>query len=253
MPRLAGCAILPVTFPFTAVMCDGTNRQIQIGTSEWPLVDPAAANASNEVIIPLCTTGPGAVGWIDFGCGGNLSQSITNPCNGPVPIPSWIHTSPGNPNNVDSEVNSYAGPVLTVPDDSIVLIPINDNTCNTDPGANQPNCPGGNGSGNGKNFYYHIPYFAGFMIDHAYIQGNNRTPCNNPPGNPSSGATARRAASRAGSSATSPGAASAPARPVRRTRPPSESSSSASSSRDDAPHPGREAGVRSRAGPHWAG
>ena len=40
-PASAGCPILPVTFPFTAVMCDGTNRQIQIGTSEWPLVDPA--------------------------------------------------------------------------------------------------------------------------------------------------------------------------------------------------------------------
>jgi Flp pilus assembly protein TadG len=186
-PASAGCPVLPVTFPFTAVMCDGTNRQIQIGTSEWPLVDPAAANASNEVIIPLCTTGPGAVGWIDYGCGGNLAQSITNPCAASIPIPSWIHTSSGNPNNVDSEVNSYAGPVLTVPDDTIVLIPINDNTCNTDPGANQPNCPGGNGSGNGQNFYYHIPYFAGFMIDRAYIQGNNRTPCNNPPGNPSSG------------------------------------------------------------------
>ena len=88
---------------------------------------------------------------------------------------------------MDSEINGFAGPVLGGGGQHLVIIPINDNTCNTDPGANQPNCPGGNGSGNGNNFYYHIPYFAGFMIDRAYIQGNNRTPCNNPPGNPSSG------------------------------------------------------------------
>ncbi len=186
-PASQGCGILPVTFPRLAVTCDGTNRQIQIGTSDWPLVDPATANASNEVIVPLCTTGPGSVGWLDYGCGGNLSSTITNPCNISIEIPSWIQTSTGNPNNVESEVNTYAGPQLTVPDDSIVMIPINDNTCRTNPGNSNPTCPGGNGSGNGNNFYYHIPYFAGFMIDRAYIQGNNTATCNNPPGGPVSG------------------------------------------------------------------
>ncbi len=188
----AGCALLPVTFPTISVVCDGTNRQIQIGTAEWPLVQvdnpgaPNYATANNEVIIPLCTTGPGAVGWLDFGCG-NLANEIDNPCNISIPIPTWLHTQPGNTNSLDTHLNQFAGPLLGVPDDSIVMIPLNDNTCNTKPPDSQPDCPGGNGSGNGNNFYYHIPKFAGFMIDRAYTSGNNPPECNANPGNPKVG------------------------------------------------------------------
>jgi Flp pilus assembly protein TadG len=188
-PASSGCAVLPVTFPTISVVCDGTNRQIQVGTSEWPLVqvtDPAAPNyasTSNEVIVPLCTTGPGAVGWLDFGCG-NLSNEINNPCNISIPIPTWLHTEPGNTNSLDNDLAQFSGPQLGVPDDSIVLIPLNDNTCNTKPPDNQPDCPGGNGSGNGNNFYYHIPKFAGFMVDHVYTSGNNPPECNSAPGSP---------------------------------------------------------------------
>ena len=184
----AGCAVLPVTFPITSVICDGTNRQIQIGV-DWPVVqtvDPSASNyatTANEAIIPLCTVGPGAVGWLDLGCG-NLSTTISNPCNFSIPIPSWIQTQPGNTNALDGDLNVYAGPILGVPDDSIVLIPINDNTCNTNPGNSVYDCPGGNGSGNGNNFYYHIPKFATFMVDRVYTGANNPPECNSAPGTP---------------------------------------------------------------------
>ena len=36
--------------------------------------------------------------------------------------------------------------------------------------------------GNGNNLYYHIIKFAGFLLDHAYIQGNNGPACNSAPG-----------------------------------------------------------------------
>lgn len=180
----SGCGLLPVTFPLTITACDGTNQQVQIGSAQYPIVDPSTANPSNEVIIPICSAGPGAVGWLDFGCG-NLASTISNPCDVSFPLPTWMHTEPGNTNSLDDTINGlFAGPLLGVPDDSQVTIPINDNTCNTDPGANQPTCPGGNGSGNGNNFYYHIPKIASFMLDRVYTSGSNSAECNVAPGQP---------------------------------------------------------------------
>ena len=38
------------------------------------------------------------------------------------------------------------------------------------------------------NLWYHIPRFAEFLLDHAYIQGNNNVECNSEPGTPFIGA-----------------------------------------------------------------
>jgi Flp pilus assembly protein TadG len=188
----SGCGLLPVTFPLTLTACDGTNNQVQIGSAQYPIVDPASANASNEVIVPICSSGPGAVGWLDFGCG-NLATTISNPCDVSFPLPSWLHTEPGNTNSLDDTLNGlFAGPVIGVADDSQVTIPINDNTCNTNPGDSVFTCPGGDGSGNGNNFYYHVPKVASFMVDQVYTSGSNSPECNVAPGSPfigGSGAT----------------------------------------------------------------
>jgi hypothetical protein len=189
-PADAGCAILPVTFPLTAVICDGTHQQIQIGTEQWPIVqvtDPTAQNyatSSNEVIVPLCTTEDGSVGWLDLGCG-NLSNTITTPCNASIPIPAWVHSQTGNVNNLGDELNDFAGPVIGTADDSVVLLPINDNTCSGQPADNDPTCEpiDDEGSGNGNNTYYHVPKFAGFMVDQVYVQGND-VECKQGPGQP---------------------------------------------------------------------
>ena len=135
------------------------------------------ATTSNEAIVPLCQNGPGAVGWLDFGCG-NLSTQISHPCNTSFDIPTWIQTTPGNPNNVDSEMNAYDGQIVT--------LPLFDGTCKTaPPGTALGDCTSGQGVGN--NTYYHIPYFVGFLLDHAYIQGNNHPECNSAPGKPLAG------------------------------------------------------------------
>lgn len=182
-----GCGLLPVTFPVTLTVCDGTNRQIQIGTPEYPLVGVTEANSSNEVIVPICSSGPGAVGWLDYGCG-NLAETISNPCDVSFPLPTWLHTEPGNTNSLDDLLNGmYAGPQIGVADDAQVTIPMNDNTCNTDPGDDVFDCPGGNGSGNGNNFYYHVPKIASFMLDQAYTSGSNPAECNQAPGSPGIG------------------------------------------------------------------
>ena len=203
-----GCAALPVTFPLTAVTCDGQNRQLQFPSTEWPLVQVTNPNpgpgelpyasTANEAIIPLCEVGPGAVGWLDFGCAPNLAETIERPCSPSFDIPDWLHTQPGNTNSLDGVLNTYAGPELGKPDDGQILIPINDNTCmdnpnnNELPGVDDPKCPGDgdgslNGSGNGNNFYYHISKWTNFMVDRVYTGGSNPVECSQAPGYPPSG------------------------------------------------------------------
>ena len=69
-------AVLPVTFPVSIDNCDNTGAIVP-GTGLWPVVDPAAADASNEAIVPLCKVAPGAVGWPDLGAG-TLPRRISN-------------------------------------------------------------------------------------------------------------------------------------------------------------------------------
>ncbi len=175
-PADAGCAVVPVTFSINISDCT-SNGNITIGSNIWPLVSIDTATADKgvgnyEAIVPLCKVGPGGVGWLDMGCGGNLSSQITAPCNKAFDIPTWLHTSPGNPNSVESEMNTYQ--------DKVILIPLFDGTCRSVPTSGLlPDCTD---PGNGNNLYYHIPKFAGFLLDQAYIQGNNRPACNSAPG-----------------------------------------------------------------------
>ena len=141
-PATQGCGVLPLTVPYTTVTCDGQNRQI-IGEGQWPLLNLEAGDvpsASNEVVIPLCTTQNGSVGWIDYGCASNLAQMIDNPCNTYINIPSWLHTQTGNVNSLEDNLNQYSGPNVGVAEDAdqVLLIPIHDNTCRAE--QPEPSC-----------------------------------------------------------------------------------------------------------------
>ncbi|MGZ8715222.1 MAG: pilus assembly protein TadG-related protein [Mycobacterium sp.] len=171
-----GCGTLPVVFSIPIITCDGTNRPLRVGGVYTSIGDPLLATAANESIVPLCKTGPGGVGWIDMpGCTGNLSNQIWPPCSAGFRLPTWLHTSSGNPNNVENVINThYAG--------TIVLIPMFDSTCRDIPSTGLPaDCTD---PGNGNNLYYHIPQVAPFLLDHAYIQGNNHPQCDSDPGGP---------------------------------------------------------------------
>jgi hypothetical protein len=171
-----GCGTLPVVFSIPIIACDGTNRPFTVGGEYTSIGDPQDATAGNESIVPLCTTGPGGVGWIDMpGCTGNLSNQIWPPCGSGFDLPAWLHTSTGNPNNVENVINThYAG--------TIILIPMFDSTCRDVPSTGLPaDCTD---PGNGNNLYYHIPQVAPFLLDHAYIQGNNHPECNSGDGQP---------------------------------------------------------------------
>jgi hypothetical protein len=189
-PAIDGCAVLPVTFPRTVDTCDGTNTRI-IGDAEWTILDEdATLDASNLSIVPLCKKGPGAVGWLDFGCG-NLASHITNPCNTFIPIPAWLDTSPGNPNCCEGELEAYSGSQPGVPEDEdlVVYIPIHDYTCEQDHADPEPitACSAHpDWSGRGNSFHYHIPYWVGFKLDGPFVSGSD-SECNQLPGNPPAG------------------------------------------------------------------
>jgi hypothetical protein len=179
------CAFLPVTFPVKVELCDGTNRSFDIGT-DWVTVplDTALADGSGryESIIPLCSNGPGDVGWLDFGeiaaeqgisCGNNLSQWIWPSCPIALPVPDWYHAQTGNTNATDNDLSHYIG--------QVVMIPLFDGTCRDDPSPGT--CPVGQ-EGNGSNFWYHIPKVAAFLLDYVDVQGGNNSACNSSPGQP---------------------------------------------------------------------
>ena len=199
-----GCALLPVTFSVQPNTCDGSGDATYSGAA-WLPSQPAGPpyTSSNEVILSLCKKGEGAFGWLDFGCG-NLASQISSPCNGPIYFPTWLAAQPGNPNNVENAINVYAGNVVGTYEASVdqeVLIPFFDAVCNEDrPGAEPPNPPNdeppifgnppfpgvcaNNPNGGGNNRHYHVKYFIGFILDHAYVQGNNFPACNAAPGAP---------------------------------------------------------------------
>jgi len=167
---------IPVTFSIPIITCDGTSRPLKIGGEYTSIGDPSQATAANESIVPLCNTGPGGVGWLTMpGCSQNLNQSIYPPCATGFTIPTWLKTNPGDPNNVENTINThYAG--------QIVLVPMFDATCRDIPSTGQPaDCTD---PGNGNNLYYHVPQVAPFLLDRAYIQGNNHPECNSAPGHP---------------------------------------------------------------------
>lgn len=173
-----GCGLLPVTFPVAISACAPPHTTTSIGAGDYTLVAADNRTASNESIVPLCTTDPGSVGWLDLGTG-NLAEQVSTPNHGSFDLPTWLQTQTGNVNALENEINNlYAG--------KIILIPMFDGTCRSQPtGGNLGDCPAGDvGVGVGNNTWYHIPKFTGFFLDHAYVSGNDHGNCNSAPGSP---------------------------------------------------------------------
>ena len=181
-PAGAICPMVPVTIAITTDICDGSGKAV-VGSSLWPIVDPADADSTNEANVALCKTGPGSFGGLDLGGPGcDMKDNFALPCEASVPIPAWVQTSTGNIKTHIEGLNQYAGPLLGVADDQIVLIPMHDNTCKSDPPDSVlPPCSDGDWSGVGNNTYYHVPYFTGFMVDRAF---DTIGPCDAAPGQP---------------------------------------------------------------------
>lgn len=176
-----GCGVLPITFPVTALSCDGTNNPVP--------VDPPQYWGLNQLyVVPLCSTGPGNVGWLDWtppaGGTSELADSIENPNNPYLAWPAWYFVSQtGNINaaQVENAINdTWAG--------EAVFLPEFDGTCNTEPSNDElSGCPPPNVGGNGQNQWYHFAAVSSFRFcdddiaactsagftQGAYITGNN--------------------------------------------------------------------------------
>ena len=184
-PADVPCGFLPVTFPTLLTLCDGSNKQVGQGTG-WPYqTAQLPLNGANEVILPLCTTGPGSVGWLDIephdpSCTGGGTQllacDISTPGNKALDLPVWVHTVTGNTNSVQVQdaLNAFEGKTVQIPFYDCVKNDVGQ----VHPG---PVCPTPPETATGNNLYYRITSTVNFVLDHAYIQGNNPE-CNLPPG-----------------------------------------------------------------------
>ncbi|TAK00728.1 MAG: hypothetical protein EPO36_07615 [Chloroflexota bacterium] len=156
-PADAGCGVWPVTVPVTTVFCDGNGDPV-LSSDYWP-------KDGTIVEVPLCRSGPGNVGWLDFhppaGGASELADTILNPDNDSIKIPDWYFVAQtGNVNSAQVE------DALRTYQDDLVLLPLFSDTCNIDPGDNPGGplpCPG-NQHGNGQNLYYLFQAYAGFRV-----------------------------------------------------------------------------------------
>jgi hypothetical protein len=194
------CAFIPVTFPTSLTDCLGNGSQTAFGSGgAYSLViPPAVPQASNEVIIPLCGTSNGSVGWLDIqpdnpACVGNgaaeLACNITSPVRQALPLPIWIHTRTGNTNSVQVQnaMDAFSGSVVGTYEpglDKIVQIPLYECIDNDIPQISPgPACPNPVVTGVGSHTSYRIVAVAAMILDHSYIQNSNPE-CNQLPGSP---------------------------------------------------------------------
>ncbi len=179
-PASSGCAVLPVTFPVSIVTCDGSGDAVL----EANLY---TKNTATPYVIPLCKNNAGNVGWLDwtspYGGKSELADSIENPNNPGIPVPTWLQVAEtGNVNSAPVE------DALRTWDGAVVLIPQFDGTCKVAPtGTGLGGCsdPGGSGS----NQWYHLPQFAAFQFCGgtpnwctgyefgSYVNGTNKAVC----------------------------------------------------------------------------
>lgn len=187
-----GCLILPVTVPTTVLGCDGNNDPAPVSPATlWPA-------PSSVMSVPLCKSGPGNVGWIDWTptAGGTqeLEEAILHPSNIALTWPGWYYiTATGNVNskNIEDALNTYKG--------QNVQFPQFDATCDAQPsGPGINDCPAGHVGGNGSNQWYHLAGMSTFQFctddgsmpecttaggspknftQGAYVNGNNSSVC----------------------------------------------------------------------------
>ena len=191
----SACGLLPIAIPVDMMTCE-SHKNVVDSYAPWP------ADGHTVSVIPLCSNAPGNVGWLDWtppsGGTSELINTIQNPNNPAVPLPSWQYvTSTGNVNSqqLESAVRHYDGQIVLVPQFDLTCNPGNGNSPDsTQPAINtSPNygCPIGGLGGNGQNQWYRMPSFAHLQLcirtdpecaaqgyDHgAYLNGNDATIC----------------------------------------------------------------------------
>lgn len=189
--------LLPITFPILLTQCEpgGGSSKLYFpddGASppgmEWPF------GPANRIAIPLCSNGPGNVGWIDWtptaGGAAEVAASIRGADSPPISTPRWYYiTQTGAIASLDDDMDIWEGKDVTFPifyaqaddpstgpDESLI------GTCDAEPrGAKDDlgDCPAADIGANGPGWYFLVGLGV-FHLEHAYIQGNFEAECDDP-------------------------------------------------------------------------
>jgi hypothetical protein len=153
---------LPFTPPVNIVI-DCENDGDPIWEDPNPGEDGNPWETGETYVIPLCSSGPGNVGWLDFappsGGTSELIEAIypgrVNPPFESVPTWEWM-VEPGNAaaGGIEDALRMYNG--------MTVLIPIYDATCDVMPATPESPCPAD--PGHGTPMVYHFPTIAAFEL-----------------------------------------------------------------------------------------
>ena len=162
---VGGASVIPVTFPVLYTQCDGNDLVVN---GNWPV------GPSNVTVVPMCSNGPGNVGWIDWtptgGGASELATAITTPSNPPITTPKWYwvtQTGSISSGQVQNAMESWIGKDVLLPifyADEPDPLP---GTCNSTPGGTQTllsDCPIADRGGNGSNQWYYFVTFASFHL-----------------------------------------------------------------------------------------
>jgi Putative Flp pilus-assembly TadE/G-like len=188
--------LIPLTFPILLTECTtggGSSKLVfpDDGTPplglEWPF------GPENRIAIPLCSNGPGNVGWIDWSGGGGGAAEVADYIRGVKPNPSistphWYEvTETGAITSLDDDMDIWEGKDITIPifhaeadDPGTVANEELKGTCDAEPTGTKDllnDCPAGDIGANGQGWYF-LTSFGVFHLEHAYIQGNFQSECN---------------------------------------------------------------------------
>jgi Flp pilus assembly protein TadG len=181
----AYCVVLPIAVWYNHYHCDEQNGFVDDGTP-WQL-DDGTQNADLKSIIPLCKTGAGDVGWIQWpdnpnsGMSGVCSsiQSPDNPGVNLLPYGYWLQAAQaGNSGTpcVEDAINDYSG--------HTILLPIYDLPCTgtVDPNPSTSSLPYNCVSpddpvSRGSQGWFHTTQFAAFFVEQAYLNGGSAPEC----------------------------------------------------------------------------
>jgi hypothetical protein len=184
--------LIPLTLPVILTQCEsggGSNKLYHPGDGQpWPF------GPNNRVALPLCSNGPGNIGWIDWtptaGGASELGDAIRDPNNPPISTPRWYYiTAQGSITSTDDDMDTWEGkdiiiPIFHVQADDPATATVNESqmgTCNDEPGGTKrllSDCPAGSVGFTGAHGWYYLVSFGTFHLEHSYIAQNHESECN---------------------------------------------------------------------------
>jgi hypothetical protein len=192
--------LIPFTLPILLTECQSGGGSNKIffpddgisGGGNPAFGTPWPFGPNNMVAIPLCSNGPGNVGWIDWdppaGGASEVGASIRTPDNPPISTPHWYYiTETGGMTSLDDDMDTWEGKDVLIPifhaeadDPSTSLNEELLGTCDATPAnprTSLSNCPTADIGANGQGWYFLVS-FGIFHLEHSYIQGNHESECN---------------------------------------------------------------------------